>query len=468
MGEAFLDYKKGAGLKLNDIIEEFKYVYKGQNIKAGDFVNFINGVAGQTTETSVDTVIDNVNTYAGYKISAVVLNSNKIFVSHSYGSNYYLYGVVLTINGATITLGSDTQLSSTAYSGNAMETIVLDENRVFIARRNGSSSGGSLYGMICTINGTTITVNTDTAINSSNYTGTTISAVALDKSRIFIAHRYNSSNALYGIVCTINGTTISKGSETSISTATYASDTISAALLNDGKVFIAHNYGANYYLYGIVCSISGTTITKGTATSLNNSTEHAGASISTRVLPNGNVLIAHTYTSSYYLYGLVCSVSGTTITKGTDTQLSSESYTGIEARMVVLNDNDVLIAHTYTSSYYLYGIVCSISGTTITKGTDTQLNSTTHTGFSISALPLGESIIIIHSHTTSKYYLYAQMWGINGKTPTNKVTTTQYEQQVATALEAPFDGVALTNGTGGTATAHKEQIKIAVPDVEVI
>ena len=46
MGETFLDrHGIKSGIKLNDVIEEFKYVYKGQEVKAGDFVNFINGIA---------------------------------------------------------------------------------------------------------------------------------------------------------------------------------------------------------------------------------------------------------------------------------------------------------------------------------------------------------------------------------------------------------------------------------------
>ena len=41
MGEAFLDYKKGrAGLDINGIIEDY-YVYAGENVNAGDFVEFV-------------------------------------------------------------------------------------------------------------------------------------------------------------------------------------------------------------------------------------------------------------------------------------------------------------------------------------------------------------------------------------------------------------------------------------------
>lgn len=54
MGQGAIDYigVKG-GLKLNDVIEEFKYVYKGQEIKAGDFVNYINGVASGSIGTDI-------------------------------------------------------------------------------------------------------------------------------------------------------------------------------------------------------------------------------------------------------------------------------------------------------------------------------------------------------------------------------------------------------------------------------
>ena len=62
MGQGALDYigVKG-GLDINGIIQGY-YVYAGENISAGDFVEFVNGVAGkvnagQIIETSYETQV---------------------------------------------------------------------------------------------------------------------------------------------------------------------------------------------------------------------------------------------------------------------------------------------------------------------------------------------------------------------------------------------------------------------------
>ena len=42
MGEAYLDWqKKSAGIKLNDVIEDYRYVAAGKKIKAGDLLTYV-------------------------------------------------------------------------------------------------------------------------------------------------------------------------------------------------------------------------------------------------------------------------------------------------------------------------------------------------------------------------------------------------------------------------------------------
>ncbi len=463
MGESFLDKKGSNGIKLNDIIEDFKYVYKGQTIKAGDFVNYINGVSGKTNYgTSADTQIcSNGNT--GTVISAVELENNKVFIAHISASNSQLYGIICTINGVTITYGTDTQLSAYTNTGLSISITKLDANKVFIAHSY-STKNGDLYGTVVTINGTTITAGGHTQLSSSSYASITISTALLETNKVFVVHSYGSSYNLYGMVCTISGTSISKSNETAISTTAQTGRYISTCSLSNNKVFVSHSYNTSYYLYGVICTVSGTTISRGTDTSLV-STSYCGLATSPCLLSNGNVFIAHSYSDSFYLYAIVCSISGTTITKGTDTQLSSEILSGRVISAVLMTDGKIFIAHSNTqSSYYLYGIVVEINNTTITKYPDTALdNVLTYSGEHISALFLSNGAIIV-AHTggggTSRI-LYAQIWGVDNNIPTNNVSTTVYEQQVTLATAPSFDAIALSNGVGGTDTAHNEQVKIA-------
>ena len=182
----------GNGFKINGIIEDY-YAYAGENISAGDFVEFINGVASQTIETSSAKEISNQK-YSAYSTSAVALDNNRVFIAHCIdSSNYYLYGIVCTIDGATVTAGTDTQLSAESLAGYTISTVLLKDGKVFIAHDYGEGNH-YLYGMVCTINGTTITAGTDTSIYASSYGGYRISTELLPSGEVFIAHSGNGTN----------------------------------------------------------------------------------------------------------------------------------------------------------------------------------------------------------------------------------------------------------------------------------
>ena len=84
------------GITPNGIIESY-YAYAGENISAGDFVQFING-AGETIDygTSVDTQV-NTGKNTSKIMSAAELSDNRVFITYGNDSTY-LYGVIITIN----------------------------------------------------------------------------------------------------------------------------------------------------------------------------------------------------------------------------------------------------------------------------------------------------------------------------------------------------------------------------------
>lgn len=472
--EAKLYGQNKGGMSINGIIKDY-YVYAGENISAGDLVEYVNGVAGTITETTTETSVDkqlSTTTRTGSTISAVKLDNNRVFIAHGYGSDSHLYGVVCTINGATITKGTDTVLSSNKNAGYKISTCYLTNGRVFIAHSYGNYQ--HLYGIVVSISGATISKGTDTQLVTGNYYGAVISVCKLTTNSVFVAHGTATSGGdLHGIVVTTSGTTITTGTDT-VLVSSGVSESISTCLLSNGNVFIAHSLtSGKYYLYGIVCSVNGTTITKGTDTAINNSTQYTGVRISTCLLPNGNVFIAHgvgatTDTAPLRLYGVVCKVSGTTISKGTDTQLSSIMYTGEIISLCVLNNEKVLIVHSHSGSVSrcLYGMVVKINGTTITAGNDIELASSKYSGYAISSAMLNGKIFVAHTLDSTNYYLYAQVWGIDetNNVPTNNISvekiTTEYETQVRKVTTPQFDGIAKTEGIGGDETGHKDIVSI--------
>ena len=418
--------ESGGGLAINGIIEQYK-VNAGATVNAGDFVEFVNKWgSGEFYEGTVSRLsackLDNSRVFIAYKaydgsnyrlcvrvcsiadasitfgselaiysdsngglfnaISAVALSDSKVFIAYKIveSSSYYTYATVCTITGITIaSVGLRARISGKAtnsYSFNAISAVALSDSKVFIAYKQDESSGHYLYGVDCTIDGTAITVGTTATISSRsgsgsyNQTFNAISAVALSDSKVFVAYKYMydaSNGRLYSRVCTINETAITVGIETTISNNGGLYNAVSAVALNDSKVFAAYPYydGTNYYLYGVVCTIDGTTITKGTETTI--SSDSMGGAVSAVALNDSKVFAVHRYNdgTNYYLYGVVCTIDGTTITKGTETtmysSISSSAFQYVHA--MTFSETSVLVLAGGAESIY---VGATVDGTTIT------------------------------------------------------------------------------------------------------
>lgn len=119
----------------------------------------------------------------------------------------------------------------------------------------------------------------------------------------------------------------------------------------------------------MVCTIDETTITKGKELKLTDSSNNSyemSMQISVVSLKENKVFIAHGYLYGTYLRGLICTISETTITKGTDIQLTDTQMCGKITSVVALTENKVFIAHGKNTNPLLYGMICEIEGTTIT------------------------------------------------------------------------------------------------------
>lgn len=457
--EAKLYGQNKGGTSINGIIKDY-YAYAGENISAGDLVEYVNGVAGKATETSEDEILSE-ETRSGYTISAVQLDNNRIFIAHSYGSTFHLYGMVVTIDGVNITYGEDTVLCSTDNSGKKISAVALDESRVLVLH-NYNPSSDYLYGIVCTISGSEITKGKVNSIVYAKYGLGSVSACLLSTDKVFIAYSYNDDYYyLTSIVCTISGDTITAGSAKELSSTDYSGEGISVCLLDSSKVFIAHSYNSSKYLYGIVCTISGTTISKGSDTSLV-STTNAGSNSSITKLADNRLLIVHKkyVSSTHHLYGIVVTISGTTISKGTDTALvTTNPIPGTNISTCLLPNGNVFIAHCYTTNYYLTALIVKVEGTTITPYTHTTLNAAGDTGWTTACILLNNgNMFLAHGN----YKLYAQIWGIDyeNNVPTNQISITETETQVRKVTTGQFDGVAKTSGTGGDDTGHKDLVSI--------
>lgn len=433
------------GTNIEEFIKGITEELKAQGVvNAGDFVRFLSDYS-ETNEIK-DTAINTTLTQSDV-ISAVALSENKVFIAYgtiadNTAANFRkLYGVVVTISGTAITIGTSTQLSLENLAGNVISAVVLNENKVFIA----NYGSGKLFGMVCIISGTSITKGTNTQLSSDTYSSQVISAVKLNEGKVFITYSYGSNYYLYGMVCTISGTTITKGTETKLcSDARDSGSEISVAVLDSSKVFIAFSHYVNStLLYSIVCTINGTTITKGTANGIN-ITIPPSLSVSAVALSSNKVFVAFSYNNSYSLGGVICIVDGTTITGGTVYALNSATNTGKVISAVVLSENKVNVLHS-DSSNRLKSMLCDIDNSVIAIGTDNQVTTTISAGETISAVALNDRDIFIAHSGDANNYLYGMVLGYLE----NLVKT-------ITSSTEKIGGIAITSGTAGQTVSIKK------------
>lgn len=88
---------------------------------------------------------------SGVVVSVVKLSKNTVFVSHVNGySNDDLYGVLCTINDTTITVDTEMKLSNADLSQVRMSAILSNEDTIFIA--SGNQNDASIRGTIVNCN----------------------------------------------------------------------------------------------------------------------------------------------------------------------------------------------------------------------------------------------------------------------------------------------------------------------------
>ena len=195
--------------------------------------------------------------------------------------------VVGTISGTSVSFGSVATFNNGACE-NFGSCFDSSNNKVVVTYRD---EGNSDYGtaVVGTVSGTDVTFGSETVFNSGN-TQHTQCDFDTSNNKVLVLYRDNAnSNRPTCIVGTVSGTSISFGSENSISSS--AGSASSYALTFDstaGKFVACYPESANGIIDVVVATISGTDVSYGTPVEISNAssgnTSFAGASYN----PNAN------------------------------------------------------------------------------------------------------------------------------------------------------------------------------------
>jgi len=238
--------------------------------------------------------------------------------------------------------------------------------------------------------------------------------------KLVIAYRGASPNYIYANVATISGSTITFGSQVAVSGSTGAVGVSLTYDENAEKVLFIYSQSAG--LTGRVGTVSGTTLTFGTEATL-----HSGA-IRTDTVTSGYDVTAqkhavfYTPTSNTYLEARVATISGTSVSAGSATTLlSSVSYNAYYPKCVTYDDTAqklVVFYMDYSDSEKGKANVCSISGTTISFGTQAEWSSGTASEFQAAYSPTLNKHMVVWRESTNSSYGTSRIATVSGTTIT--------------------------------------------------
>jgi len=346
----------------------------GTSISFGSEVVFDSGVIGEKT-----VIYDSA--------------SQKVVIAfRDAGNNNYGTAIVGTVSGTSISFGSKTVFQS-SIAIEISSTFDSASNKVVIAF---SDQDNSYYGKVVvgTVSGTSISFGSAVVWNSDR---TDFNSIAFDSSanKVVIPFSSATGSPSYegkAIVGTVSGTSISFGSAVVFESGRTESTSI-VYDTNAGKVVIAYkDKGNNSYATAIVGTVSGTSISFGTAVVFdsNNSDLFSTAFNAS----NNTVLIAYKPINRGYI--IAGTVSGTSISFATRFEfLADNSLDGISLNYNSTEEKSVISFRNYGNNY----------GTSIVytgSGTETNITSENFIGFSDGAFATTQSAAINTTNTIDR------------------------------------------------------------------
>lgn len=438
----------GGGTVVNGTPRRYT-VEAGANVTAGDFVEFIEQWgSGKISSTKSGA------------LSAVALSDSRALVAYGGTSDGYGRAVVLSVDGATVTVGTP-YIFNSAKTDEFISAEALNDDKVLIAYRNG---GNNNYGAatILSVDGLTISQG----IMSNFYSGTTsdISTAYLGSNKVFVAYR-GTDNSGRAQVLHFNATTnqILTGStitfETSIKEPT-------AAALSATKVLVmyqTYDWGSNKPIYGMTMAMSVNestmALTQGAAHTFRNAPV---AYLALTALSDTRALgIFQNTSSSKQLVAILFNVIDRTVTSGGSIVLNTTAA-GSYPAITRISTNKVLVAADfYSTQHEAKAMVLTVNDWNIsTWPAATFLTDVSADAISLSnLLAFSEStILLVSNEGTGRGTTYRGIT-VNGNTTTVAATGAAGGTSVRPATSNKYNvGVAKTSGTAG-ATVEVYRVK---------
>jgi len=371
----------------------------------------VSGVAGPST-LSAGSPVTYLSAGGYYGAIAYDTNSDKVVVVNRDDSSTPTgYGVayVGTVSGTSISYGTQVVFNS----GTATDYIDIcfdaSNNTVVVVYKDGGNSG---YGtaIVGTVAGGNITFGSEVVFNSAS---TDACKVVYDSSnnKVVVSYR-DTGNSNYGtaIVGTVSGTSISFGTAAVFDSQAIEADNGSAIAFDtsSNQAIIVYRETATYYINAVTGSVSGTSITFGTPVDISvgggAGAYHDYPSVCYDSTANKLLFAFREASSAGAGLAKVGTVSGTAISVGTVVQFSAKAkYT---SSVFNTSLNQVVISYQeYGTTTYGYLVKATISGTDVTFSTPEVWSGTTPVTYLGTVYdPDTQSIVSTFADSAASYY----------------------------------------------------------------
>ena len=375
------------------------------NLTAENYIGMSGGVTGKT-ETLSEAIGTPVVYYSSggtaYTAATFDSNSNKVVIGFR-GLGDDGTAVVGTVNSSdnSISFGSPS-VWNTDESIYINMTFDSNSNKVVVVYRDeGNSSHGTA--VVGTVSGTSISFGTPVVFEAAAIDDCDVTFDS-SNNKVVIAYR-DRANSFYGtaIVGTVSGTTISFGTPVVFNSDStiYNSITFDS---NANKVVVFYfNLGGATNGTAIVGTVSGTSISFGSATEFESGSIDAVTSAFDNDA-NKTVVVYRDEGNSNYGTAAVGTVSGTSISFGTPVVFAA-SQVDSTATTFDSNANKINIFYEDAGNlFYGTAIVGTVSGTSISFGTPSVFQTSITGAFAATFDSASNKVIGAYRHDTNSSY----------------------------------------------------------------
>ena len=361
----------------NKVIITYRVYVNGSSSNDAAFA-VVGTVNSSDNSISFGTPVKYFNTFTETSAIAYDTTNDKVVISfHEYSSNFDQRVIVGTVNGTSITFGSSVQLEGTSNSNTRHVQIVFDSsnNKCVFCYRDPTSNNYYGTARVGTVSGNSISFGSAVSFNGSSHAQFMQATFDSSNNKVVIAFMDTGNNANgKAVVGTVSGTSISFGSAVQFAAGNGSANGPRpfgiAFDSTNNKVVIAYaDYADGEKGKAIVGTVSGTSISFGSAAIFNNANTYSNVQGSGAIYDSNTEKVVIAYRDSGNSNkgtAIVGTVNGTSISFGSEIVFNSSATNYINAIYDSTNKRFVIPFRDDSNSYAGTAIVGSFDVTNVT------------------------------------------------------------------------------------------------------